>query len=66
MDGCSAPTFAMPVVNAALGYARLSQPELFFTGKRVNAIRTMLDSVTTAPEFVWGTLGLDSLLMKGV
>ena len=68
IDGCSAPTFAMPLYNAALGYARLAKAGAFYpeNERRLNAIQQMIRVVTTAPLLVWGSKGFDTVLMKGI
>jgi L-asparaginase II len=65
IDGCSAPTYAIPLVNAALGYAKLSRPEPFFSSERTAAVHTMLRAVTSRAEYVWGSscTAFDTLMM---
>lgn len=65
-DGCSAPNFAMPLYNAALGYARLCDPE---NGKvqpaaRAHACTLITKAMTTHPFMVAGPQRLDTLLMQ--
>ena len=63
IDGCSAPTFAVPLRNAALGYARLCDP----TGlpeKRAAALRRIYHAMTTHPDMVAGPGGFDTRLME--
>jgi L-asparaginase II len=65
VDGCCAPAFAMPVCNAAMGYARLAKPEYHPNKKRSQAISRMLKAVTSAPVMVHGTTAgaLDTVTM---
>jgi L-asparaginase II len=62
IDGCSAPTFAVPLRSAALAFARLADP----TGlpeKRAQALRRIYHAMTTNPDMVAGTGQFDTLLM---
>ncbi|HSG45319.1 MAG TPA: asparaginase [Anaerolineales bacterium] len=62
-DGCSAPNFAVPLCNAALGMARLCDPrELSPT--RADACRKITTAMTTHPEMVSGYGEFDCELMK--
>lgn len=63
IDGCSAPNFAMPLRNAALGFARLCDPDGLPTG-RAAACRTILQAMTTHPEMVAGPGRFDTRLMQ--
>lgn len=63
IDGCSAPTFAAPLRNAALGFARLADP----TGlpeARASALRLIAGSMMTNPDMVGGPGAFDTLLME--
>jgi L-asparaginase II len=63
IDGCSAPTFAVPLRNAALAYARLCDP----TGlpdKRAAALRRIFRAMTTNPDMIAGPGGFDTRLME--
>ena len=61
-DGCSAPVFAIPLKNAALGYARLCDPwELH--PKRAHACRIITDAMMSHPEMVSGPGKFDTRLM---
>jgi L-asparaginase II len=62
-DGCSIPTYALPLRALALGFAR------FGTGhglgpQRANAVRRIRRAVATAPFSVAGTDRFDTLLMQ--
>ena len=63
IDGCSAPTFAVPLCKAALGYARLCDP----TGlpeKRAQALRRIFKAMTSNPDMVAGPGQFDTRLMQ--
>lgn len=53
-DGCSAPTWAMPLTNLALGFAKFSNPEAL-TSSRQLACKTLYDAVVKHPFMVAGT-----------
>jgi L-asparaginase II len=66
VDGCSAPNFAIPLQNAALGYARLCDPD---QGKvnppeRAAACRTITAAMTFNPDMVGGPGRFDTRLME--
>src|SRR5688500_17755180 len=63
IDGCSAPNFAVPLYNAALGFARLCDPrELSET--RAAACRKITSAMTAHPEMVSGYGEFDEQLMR--
>ena len=64
VDGCSAPAIAMPIENAALGYARLSLPEVYADAHRRDAVRRMARAVGAHPEMVQGEGCFDTMLMS--
>jgi L-asparaginase II len=62
IDGCSAPNFAMPLRNAALGFARLIDPwEL--PPKRAAACQIITDSMIAHPDMIAGPGRFDTRLM---
>jgi L-asparaginase II len=65
IDGCSAPNFAVPLYNAALGLARLSDPDAGCVEppKRRAACRTIMDAMTSHPDMVGGPDRFDTDLM---
>ncbi|MCC6147109.1 MAG: asparaginase [Anaerolineaceae bacterium] len=63
MDGCSAPVFAAPLFNAALGYARLSDPHAL-PPKRAAACRVITQAMMTHPDMVAGPDRFDTVLMQ--
>jgi len=63
IDGCSAPNFALPLYNAALGMARLCDPRGLI-GPRASACRKVTSAMTAHPEMVSGHGEFDCELMK--
>ncbi len=63
IDGCSAPNFAVPLYNAALGMARLCDPR-DLSEMRAAACRKITSAMTTHPEMVSGYGEFDCELMK--
>ena len=62
-DGCSAPNFAVPLFNAALGMARLCDPrELSET--RATACKKITSAMTAHPEMISGYGEFDEQLMR--
>lgn len=62
-DGCSAPNFAVPLYNAALGFARMCDPHEL-PEARVQACRKITAAMTAFPEMVSGYGEFDEQLMK--
>ena len=62
-DGCSAPNFAIPLYNAALGFARLCDPR-DLAEKRATACKTITSSMMAHPELVSGFGRFDTRLME--
>jgi len=63
VDGCSAPNFAVPLLNAALAFARLADPR-GLPSRRANALRTIFYAMTAYPEMVRGPGGFDTEVMR--
>lgn len=63
IDGCSAPNFAIPLRNAAQGYARLSDPT-GLSAAREAASRLIFQAMTSYPEMVAGPGRFDTALMQ--
>jgi L-asparaginase II len=63
VDGCSVPTFAMPLRAAARAYARLMDPTGLPQG-RAHACRTVVAAMTAHPRMVSGHDRFDTLLME--
>lgn len=62
-DGCSIPTYAVPLKNLALGFARLASGQGLGT-ERARAARRILAACMAEPFYVAGTDRLDTRLMK--
>jgi L-asparaginase II len=62
IDGCSAPNFAVPLYNAALGYAHLCDP-FDQTPERAAACRTITAAMMSNPDMVGGPGRFDTALM---
>lgn len=54
VDGCSAPTFAMPLVNLATGLARLTNPSSLGSD-RTTACTRLTDAAGQHPDLIAGT-----------
>jgi L-asparaginase II len=63
IDGCSAPNFAIPLYNAAYGFARLCDP-FALDEKRAAACRTITSAMMAHPEMVGGPERFDTRLMQ--
>jgi L-asparaginase II len=63
IDGCSAPNFAVPLYNAALGMARFMRPARTAGNARA-ACRRIVTAMTTHPEMVSGEGEFDCELMR--
>jgi L-asparaginase II len=63
IDGCSAPNFAIPLVNAALGMARLCDPR-GLSEARATACRKITAAMTAHPEMVSNYGEFDCELMR--
>jgi L-asparaginase II len=63
IDGCSAPNFAIPMRNAALGVARLMQPD-DLPPSRADQCRVIVNAMTSYPDMVGGPDSFDTHLMQ--
>jgi len=63
IDGCSAPNFAVPLFNAALGMARLCDPREL-SSARAEACRKITSAMSAYPEMVSGYGEFDEQLMR--
>jgi L-asparaginase II len=63
IDGCSAPNFAVPLYNSALGYARLCDPH-DVGEERAKACRAITAAMTAHPEMISGHHEFDCRLME--
>ena len=64
-DGCSAPNFAVPLFNAALGFARMCDPR-GLSQERAQACRKITSAMSAYPEMVSGYGEFDEQLMKAM
>ncbi|MBT3336542.1 MAG: asparaginase [Anaerolineae bacterium] len=62
-DGCSAPNFAIPLYNTALGFARLCDPH-DLPAERADACKTITTSMAAHPEYVSGFGRFDTRVMQ--
>lgn len=62
-DGCSAPNFAIPLRNAALGFARLCDPR-DLSPKRAQACKIITNAMTHYPMMISGPGRFDTRLME--
>jgi L-asparaginase II len=53
LDGCSAPIFALPVYNQAVGYKNLIHPDKF-SNVRQDACRVIIEAITQYPYMLAG------------
>jgi L-asparaginase II len=63
IDGCSAPTFGIPLRSAALAFARLCDPTALPAG-RARALERIYHAMTTHPDMVSGPGRFDTRLME--
>ena len=63
IDGCSAPNFAVPLYNAALGFARLCDP-FDLSEDRKTACKTISNAMMHYPDMVGGPNRFDTMLMQ--
>ncbi len=65
VDGCSAPNFAFPLHNTALGFARLCAPEAAgVKAECQEACHTVVSAMTSFPDMVGGPDSFDTRLMQ--
>ena len=62
-DGCTVPTFGLPLYNFALAFARLVQPDRWSPARQA-ACQRVMRAMAAYPEMVSGTDGLDTNLMR--
>ena len=62
IDGCSAPNFAVPLLNAATAFARLADPA-GLPAARALALRTIFAALTSHPDMVSAPGHFDTELM---
>ncbi|MGG4412285.1 asparaginase [Niallia taxi] len=64
VDGCGVPVHQIPLINAALGYARLAKPDNQVNEQRSAILARIRDAMIAHPEMVGGTNRFDTDLMK--
>ena len=63
IDGCSAPVFGIPLVNAAWGWANLCDPTQL-PASRAAACRKITNAMTSFPEMIAGFGSSDTRIMQ--
>ena len=63
-DSCGVPVFALPLLNLALGFARLADGSEDFPEDLSKAIKKVRDAMRTHPYMVAGTGRFDTRLMQ--
>jgi L-asparaginase II len=63
IDGCSAPNFAVPLYNAAWGFARLCDPAQHGS-KRAEACQRITRAMMTNPDMIAGVGKFDTCFMQ--
>jgi L-asparaginase II len=63
IDGCSVPTFAIPLYNAAFGFARLADP-CALPEKRREALAHIFKAMSSNPVMIAGPGAFDTLVME--
>jgi L-asparaginase II len=65
IDGCSVPTFALPLAALAMGFARLGSGKAL-TGARKDAAERLVSACIASPELVAGEGRFDTVVMRGL
>ena len=65
IDGCSVPTFALPLAALAMGFARLGSGK-GLTGARKDAAERLVSACIASPELVAGEGRFDTVVMRGL
>ncbi len=63
VDGCSIPTYSVPLKNLAHGFARMASGQ-GFSRERAAAARRLIDACMAEPFFVAGTAKTDTEIMQ--
>jgi len=63
IDGCSVPTFAIPLYHTALSFARLADP-VGLPESRASALHHIFKAMSSYPEMVAGPGEFDTMLMQ--
>jgi len=65
IDGCSAPTFGVPLRSLALSFARLIDPEAaYLDADTTEAAKRIIPAMIANPEMVGGTKRFDTALLR--
>ncbi|KON86218.1 L-asparaginase [Sporosarcina globispora] len=64
VDGCGVPVHRLPLINTAMGFARLANPFVWSGGERPRALERIRMAMTKHPEMVGGTNRFDTDLMR--
>jgi L-asparaginase II len=65
IDGCSVPTFALPLASLATGFARLGSGA-WFGAVRTKAVRRLLDACFSEPVLMAGEGRFDTDVLRGL
>jgi len=65
IDGCSVPTWAIPLHNLAMGFARLATPESL-SHERAECVRQIFAAAAAEPFMIAGTKRFCTRVMRGV
>jgi L-asparaginase II len=65
VDGCSVPTYALPLGALAVGFARLGTGAGLAPG-RAHAVQRLVRACFAAPEFVAGEERFDTIVLRGL
>ena len=65
IDGCSVPTFALPLAAVATGFARLASGR-GLEAARAEAARRLMEACFAAPDLVAGEGRFDTIVMRGL
>jgi L-asparaginase II len=65
IDGCSVPTFALPLAAVATGFARLASGR-GLEASRAEAARRLMGACFAAPDLVAGEGRFDTIVMRGL
>jgi L-asparaginase II len=65
VDGCSAPTFALPLQSAAFAFARLADPSALAPSRQASC-RRIVAAMQAHPEMVGGEASFDTRAMRSL
>ncbi|MET3699164.1 asparaginase [Bacillus oleivorans] len=64
VDGCGVPVHRLPLLNTALGYARLANSSAMENKERARTLERIRKAMTSSPEMVGGKDRFDTDLMR--